>query len=541
MDPYQDEGTSGGGGFDPLQLWRMFARRRWLFIVPFFLCLGMAAVAIKTQAPVYYSSAQVQVIQEAPTARSLPQDASRYGRQLDPDIESLVMIRTIVTSPKFLERIVRELNLHKRALALGELGEAPPGLKPEDWEERTVMIVARRLIDQVRVKQDDKHLFSIGMRDNDADRAYHLARKVLDEFLAEERANRLAPSSATRDFLEGQRQLYEQQLAEAQSRLTEFQRSMLSESLAGNPVTKDNLNLAESVLTRLRSQAYDAGSAELINLERLARSAVGAPPTVDNYLGDGDIAEALRELVNLEYDDALGEMRSQSGARSAPDVGSNVLGLARLNLNNLVTSRTARLYGQLAVPERNHVAQYAYAMLDREVAQRVVGRLQRNVQEFRGVMTRQPQQVAALDVLQKEVARVQDLLQGLERDITQENLRLAANMSEIGYKIVVRQDPQRPFAPIEPNKVRLAFMGFALALAMGIGLVILAEFMDRSFKSLTDIEKALGVKVIGTLPMIETRLFVARRQRHPWIWAILILSILVVAALGFLFIYPRVT
>ncbi|MHB8078572.1 MAG: GumC family protein [Candidatus Krumholzibacteriia bacterium] len=539
MDPYQDEGDSGGGGFDPLQLWRMFARRRWLFIVPFFLCLGMAAVAIKTQNPVYYSSAQVQVIQEAPTARSLNQEAARYSRPLDPDVESLVMIRTIVTSPKFLERVVRDLSLHKRAVALGLLGEAPAGLKPEDWDERTVMIVARWLADQVRVKQDDKHLFSIGMRDNDADRAYQLARKVLDEFLAEERANRMEPSSATRDFLEGQRQLYEQQLAEAQSRLTEFQRSMLAESLAGNPVTQDNLNLAESVLTRLRSQAYDAGSAELINLERLARAAVAPPPTVDVYVADGDIAEAMRELVNLEYDQAIGGIRGGGGA--APEAGSNVLGTARLNLNNLLAARTGRLYPQLALPERNHLTQYVYAMLDREVAQRVVGRLQRNVQEFRGVMTRQPQQTAALDVLQKEVTRVQDLLQGLERDITQENLRLAANMSEIGYKIVVRQDPQRPFAPIEPNKMRLAFMGLALALAMGIGLVILAEFMDRSFKSLTDIEKALGLKVIGTLPMIETRLFSARRRRHPWIWAILIVSILVVAAAGFLFIYPRLT
>jgi Tfp pilus assembly protein PilN len=65
--------------------------------------------------------------------------------------------------------------------------------------------------------------------------------------------------------------------------------------------------------------------------------------------------------------------------------------------------------------------------------------------------------------------------------------------------------------------------------------------MNRSYKSLPEIEKALGVKVIGTLPLIETRLFSARRQLHPWIWTILIVSILVVAALGFLFIYPRVT
>lgn len=540
MDPYQDEEASTGGGFDPLQLWRVFVRRRWLFIVPFFLCLGMAAVVINTQDPVYYSSGQVQVIQATPSARSLAELEARGGRPRDPDVESLVMIRTIVTSPKFLERIVLDLNLHKRAMALGQLGEAPAGLKPEEWEQRAVMICARRLSDQVRVTKDDAHLFSIGIRDNGADRAFHLARKVLEDFLAEERANRLEPSSAARDFLVGQRQLFEKQLAEAQGRLTEFQRSVLSESLVGNPVTQDNLNLAESVLTRMRSRAYDAGSAELINLERLARAAVTDPPTVETYLTDGNIGSALRELVNLEYDQALGGLRGEDGATGAGADG-NVLGLARLNLNNLVAARTARLYRQLAAPERHFLSQYAYALLDREVVQRAVERLQRNVQEFRSIMTRQPQQTAELSVLQGEVTRVQALLQGLERDVAQENLRLAADLSEIGNKIVVRKDPQRPFAPVEPNKLRLAFMGFTLALGMGVGLVILAEMMNRSFKSLPDIEKTLGVKVIGTLPMIETRLFSAHPQRHPWIWAILILSILVVAALGFLFIYPRLT
>lgn len=538
MNDYRDDETAAGGGFDLTQIWRMFARRKWLFIIPFFLCLGMAAVAIKTQDPIYFSAVQLQVIQEASTARSLPQEVQRYNPRSNPDQESLVMIRTIVTSPRFLRRIVGELNLHRRAMAMGEAPPAPAGVKPENWDERVIGLVARRLADQVRIRLDDQHLFSIGVRDTDPDRAYLLTRRIVDDFLAEERANRMQPSSATRDFLEGQRGIYQEQLTQAQDRLASFQRSVVNETLAGNPVTADNLNAAESVLTRLRSQTFDVGSAELMNLERLARAAVSQPPTLQDCLADADIAAATRELTSLEYDGALTQIRDAQGAAGE---SSSTLGLARLNLNNLVEAMIARRYPGVGASQRNHLSQYAFALLDREVAQRVGTRIETNIREFRGFMARQPQQSAELTGLQQEVTRIRDLLQRLENDIQQEELRIAANLSEIGYRIVVRQDPQRPFTPVEPNKVRLGLMGFALALAMSVGLVILAEFMDRSFKSLKDIERSLGVKVVGTLPMIETRLFGVRRHRSPWVWVALVASILVVAAAGFLFIYPRLT
>ena len=37
-----------------------------------------------------------------------------------------------------------------------------------------------------------------------------------------------------------------------------------------------------------------------------------------------------------------------------------------------------------------------------------------------------------------------------------------------------------PMAPIEPDKKKLAMMGFVLALGIGVGLVLLAEMLDRA-------------------------------------------------------------
>ena len=539
MDSYADEDAPRGGGFDPHQLWRMFVRRKWLFIVPFFVCLGMAAVAIKTQAPIFFSSAQIHVIQESTTARSLPQE-SRYPARGNPDAETFALIQTIVTGPRFLEAIVRDQELDRRAREAGLVGPAPPGMSDEQWRERVVRGLARELEEQIRVRQEGVRLFGIGVRAGDPDQAYELARAVLDRFLAEERANRLQPSSSTRDFLEGQRTIYQTQLDEAETRLTDFQRTIVSETLAGNPINADNLTRAEGALSRLRGQAVDAGAADLLDLERQVREVIATPPAMTSYLSDPDVAAAVRELQNLVYDEAIGELGGAGAARPAAGAG-DAMGTARLNLGRLVDIRTTEAYPQANALGRTRIAAYAYRLLEREATQRAAQRLERNVQEFRGFMARQPVQSAQLTSLQQEVTRLRELLQRLETDISAENLRLAANMSEIGYRVVVRRDPQRPFAPIEPNKLRLAFLGFALALAMGCGLVILAELLDRSFKSIPDLERELGLKVIGTLPLIETRLFGNRRARHPWVWAILVISILIVAAIGLLFLYPRLS
>ena len=62
MDPFlEEQGESGGGGFDPMSMLRAFWRRKLLFIIPFVLCLTMAFIAIKTMTPFYASSGQVVI------------------------------------------------------------------------------------------------------------------------------------------------------------------------------------------------------------------------------------------------------------------------------------------------------------------------------------------------------------------------------------------------------------------------------------------------------------------------------------------------
>jgi Ni,Fe-hydrogenase I cytochrome b subunit len=105
----------------------------------------------------------------------------------------------------------------------------------------------------------------------------------------------------------------------------------------------------------------------------------------------------------------------------------------------------------------------------------------------------------------------------------------------------VRKSPTFPLYPIEPNKLKLLMMGFVLSVGMGGGLVVLAIFLDRTFSTVEGMEKALGVTVIGTLPLIVDDHFERKKKLRLLRWVTIILGIIVVSAIGFLVIYPRLS
>ncbi|NLN39733.1 MAG: hypothetical protein GX155_09070, partial [Smithella sp.] len=69
------------------------------------------------------------------------------------------------------------------------------------------------------------------------------------------------------------------------------------------------------------------------------------------------------------------------------------------------------------------------------------------------------------------------------------------------FKVV---DPARvPEKPFSPDVRKTLLMGIIAALGCGLAAAFLREQMDRSFHDSSDVEIALGLKVLATIPKIE--------------------------------------
>lgn len=62
---------------------------------------------------------------------------------------------------------------------------------------------------------------------------------------------------------------------------------------------------------------------------------------------------------------------------------------------------------------------------------------------------------------------------------------------------------QIPTSPIKPDKKTNIAIGFLLGLMLSLGLVFLLEYLDNTIKTTDDVEKYLGLAVIGTVPKFE--------------------------------------
>ncbi|MDM0695020.1 Wzz/FepE/Etk N-terminal domain-containing protein [Clostridium perfringens] len=66
--------------------------------------------------------------------------------------------------------------------------------------------------------------------------------------------------------------------------------------------------------------------------------------------------------------------------------------------------------------------------------------------------------------------------------------------------VQVIQKPQLPEHPVSPNKKLNILIAFVLGLMVGIGVVLLIEYLDNTFKSREELEKALELPIIGAIP-----------------------------------------
>ena len=527
MDPFLEDAPKKKSGPDLKGLWRAFWRRRLLFAVPFLLCLTMAIVTIKTMMPIYYSRAQIQVTKAESRSRLITDQQVSYRRPRAEDVRA--EIETIVTAPRFLAKVIDEFQLGEAIQAAAEAREQPvPSL------EHAKQIADSRLQHVIRVGIDGLNLYTIGVVDPDPAKAYELTRYIVDLFIVEYRETQVRLKGATRDFLTNQRTEYQTELDTAEKALSDFLSGMANEELTGNPINAANLATATEKLGLLRERIYGQDASELADLEATAQQVLGTLPSLTPYTQDVVATRILRELEDL----GVSLLTQMQGLPMANQLENDIAQL-RVRLNSRIEDRVAINYPQLGLMDRNRISQYIYFNLFRGAETRLMNRLTDDIAAFRDFAARQPAQSARLQELQDEVARLRDLIQTVEAEITQQTLNYEAGLSDVVTQLEVRREPRIPTSPFQPDKKKLAFMGFVLSFVLGIGLVVVSIFLDRSFTSVADIESALDLRVIGTLPVIRDDYFERKRELRVLRWVTIVLGILAIAAVGFLVIYPR--
>ncbi|WP_144505649.1 YveK family protein [Bacillus mycoides] len=106
------------------------------------------------------------------------------------------------------------------------------------------------------------------------------------------------------------------------------------------------------------------------------------------------------------------------------------------------------------------------------------------------------------------VITVQDKDAKLARDIANTTAevfksKIAKIMSVDNVTILSKAEVTEGQSPIKPNKMLNVAIAFVLGLMASVGIVFLFEYLDNTIKKEEDIERLLGVPVLGVVSRIE--------------------------------------
>ncbi|MGV3220040.1 YveK family protein [Clostridium baratii] len=121
------------------------------------------------------------------------------------------------------------------------------------------------------------------------------------------------------------------------------------------------------------------------------------------------------------------------------------------------------------------------------------------IKEALKVSPRADTQILEISYTDTDKELVFNLLNGITSNFIKDSKRLIPNGN-----IQIIEKVKMPEKSVSPNKKLNILIAFVLGLMVSSGLSLLLEFMDNTFKNKTDLEHALDLPVLSTIPEFDS-------------------------------------
>ena len=474
--------------FHPLDYVSVLRRRKLWFIVPLAACTLIGVLLALFLPRTYKSVAQIGV-----AAATLSPELLRGVSSLDPAERQRAVSQQLL-SRTVLERVVREERI-----------------SPEKPIEETVgWLRSRTVIDVTKPigspgSRAGLDSFDLSFLDSTPERTRAIANRLAYVFVEENARTRTDVATNTSEVLA-------QQLRESQERLATLDKQLLSKKQANIGNLPDQINANVSMLNGLRQQQQSIamelrGEQERLTMIESALASMqaggaGSAMTATNVVTIHGIQNRINGLQQeLMQARALGWMDKH------PEI-------VRIEAE-LKAARAELSSAQKADAGGGDTLLMADPAYRAKIAERDGSKARIRLLQAQGSQT--ATQIARFTRNVEMAPVVEQDLSGLMRDYNFEQERykdlsgkhqasvVAEELSrkQGGERFSVLYPATLPTVPESPNIVRLLVMALGLGFALGAGLVVVREFLDRSVHDARALQTEFEIPVLGEIPRIQ--------------------------------------
>lgn len=502
---YRDADQDGESVYDtgaslPIDLRAIYAvlrRNLFLFVGIILLVLALGLTLTLLTTPTYVATSSVQIAQQSDQILSSTADVEPVNAYQDAD-RFLRTQTDILRSRTMAIRVARELNLFTPAFVEEmneELDDSTRNLPKDKAVQETVI---RIIQDNLTVNiPADSRVASISFRSPNPSLAAKIANAYATSYIEANLQRKYDSSAYARDFLAKQLVDAKNKLEASEMQLNQYAREagLIDTSRAatnGLDTKSAGGSITAADLVQLNEAANNASAARIAAEERW-QAAQNAP------------VMSLSEVLQNSAIQALMEKRAEAKARLEGELAHHRGEYPSvIQAKSVVDSLDKQIQAIASTIRRSIKEQYLAAVRQEESLNAEVQRLMSATQSEQDRSVR-------YNILAREVDTNRSLYDALLQRYKE--LSASAGATTNNVSIV-----DTAVAPVEPDSPNL-FLNLALSLVLGMCLATLAVFareqIDDVVRSPEDVERKLGIGVVGTLPEVEEGMTVQQALASP--------------------------
>lgn len=479
------EPADGQSSFDLATYWGLLRKHRFLILACFLgmLLLGTAATLLMT--PIYTAKATLQIDRESARVFDAedvtPRESMIQGEEFFQTQYGLLRSRSLA------ERVVENLGLAGSDEALRGLGVEPPpatGTAADRIAARRALAL-RAVQAGLSVTPDrGSRLVAVGFDNPNPVVAARIANGFAENFIQANLDRKFESSGYAREFLEERIAQTKVRLEEAERQLVAYaaNQQIINVGQVGEGANSEEgtRSLVSSNLVALNSALSEA-QARRVAAEARWRSARSTPlMTLPEVLGNPSIQRLTEQRAQLdsEYQQKLSiyqaDYPEMVRLRAQIEEADGQIETIASNIRSSIQS------------------QYVISANEERSLQAQVNGLKGDVLDLRD-------RSVQYNILQRELDTTRTLYEGLLQRYKE--VGVTGGVTANNISIVDQATP--PVKPSSPNLL----INLSLAALFGLGLGILAalalEALDETVATPDDVERKLGVPVLGVVPLLE--------------------------------------
>jgi uncharacterized protein involved in exopolysaccharide biosynthesis len=469
------------------------------------------------------------------TSRDTGEMERFIGTQRTRDDEVGAQLAADLQGSAFLDELIRTMGMDRDPHLIEVAEYQRQNLYPGITTDELVMRKLRNFLKKrIRIHREGPSMWQLSYADANPEAAYVMADAMTRLYIERKRRLAIKNLSEVSEFSEEQLAVYKERLDRSENELARFQEQMAARGVEANPVNAGNIATAEKIKSDLDFTIRSAELTQQRIRDRLI-DALGAVPSAELVLSDPDIRKRESNLISRRESELLAELAPATVGTS--NLGSNEDVVASEQaIQHLLGTVVAEKLPNVAADYRPLIVEYYYQQIQLNAFRQKRARLENYSRGFRNQVALAPQMDTELERLRQEVEQNRQLYNTFRNTQTSTQISEAAQSTELGAAVVLVESASKPLEPVRPNKVKILALAFILGCGIGGAGLLLTEFSDTSFRSVEDVEKLMGLKVLGTVPRFErTRWYHDSARKRAVIWGTVCVIATGAALAGFYF------